>query len=62
MEQDKLTAMQISARESAEKMTTAECCNLVDEFHPEWYAEWCEREGTEEELRSYLFELLKSLF
>jgi len=40
-------------------MPMYEQCELADELDPVWYADWCEREGADEELTAYLYELLK---
>jgi len=40
-------------------MPMYEQCELADELDSHWYADWCEREGADEELTSYLYELLK---
>jgi len=40
-------------------MPMYEQCELADELDPVWYADWGEREGADEELTAYLYELLK---
>jgi len=47
-----------NAKETVPKMSHYEKCNLVDELDSRWYADWCEREGSAEELTAYLFSLL----
>lgn len=36
-------------------MTDREACEAMDALYPGWYAAWCEREGTMQELRQELF-------
>jgi hypothetical protein len=41
---------------SQETLTLRQCCELADRLDPSWYFDWCEREGTEEELRQFVSE------
>jgi hypothetical protein len=59
MEIDRWTRLCADAYLRLPKMTLTEKCNLIDELDPYWYADFCDREGTEEELTAYLYDLLK---
>lgn len=60
MEKDKFLEIAANAKDTVAAMSHYERCNLVDELDSHWYYEFCEREGTMEELSSYLVELLKT--
>ena len=60
MERETYLKLQETAKQRIPKMSMYERCSLVDELDSHWYADWCEREGTQEELTAYLYELLRA--